>query len=99
MVSLPLPPQRLNCFLMPAPATMKRLVLNSDFHSDVETFVKHCVLQRCPTEIQAPFNEDILTVYESSNRPLSKAKTHFPAEFKTFRDLPADHCTGCQSEH
>ena len=68
------------------------------FHSDVEMFagcVKHCVLQRCPTEIQAPFNEDILTVYESSNRPLSKAKTHFPTQFQTFNNFP-DHCTGSQ---
>ena len=54
------------------------------------------MLQRCPTEIQAPFNEDILTVYESSNRPLSKAKTHFPTQFQTFNNLP-DHCTGSQS--
>ena len=69
------------------------------FYSDVEMFagcVKHCVPQRCPTEIQAPFNEDILTVYESSNRPLSKAKTHFPAQFQTFNNFP-DHCTGNQS--
>ena len=72
--------------------------VNQYFIADVEYFsrVKHCVLQRCPTEIQAPFNEDILTVYESSNRPLSKAKTHFPAQFQTFNNFP-DHCTGNQS--
>ena len=58
--------------------------------------VKPCMLQRCPSEIQAPFNEDILTVYESSNRPLSKAKTHFPTQFQSFSNLP-DHCTGGQS--
>ena len=58
--------------------------------------IGYCMPQRCLAEIQPPFNEDILTVYESCNRPLSKAKTHFPTQFQTFNNLP-HHCTTRES--
>ena len=58
--------------------------------------IGYCMPQRCLAEIQPPFNEDILTVYESCNRPLSKAKTHFPTQFQSFSNLP-HHCAGGRS--
>ena len=70
--------------------------LSSFFCLSVFLCIGYCMPQRCPAEIQPPFNEDILTVYESCNRPLSKAKTHFPTQFQTFNNLP-HHCTTRES--